>query len=320
MARGNNRAPIVKDDYDRDWFVETLGEAILRAQWKLHSFVLMSNHYHLLLETPKANLVDGMRWLQGTWTARFNARNRHVGHLFQGRYKAIPVEAANGYFLSLANYIHLNPARAGLVDLEKGNLASYRWSSFPAFLSRGKPDWLCRTGVLEELGCADDSRGRLAYRRHAARLLLEMARSDKPWEVDAQWKRIRRGWHYGSESFASALLDKLDGVMKRSKAASSYGGEEVGLSRERAARKKLDAWLARLRLRPTDLRTLPKASKEKIAMAFLLKTTTTMNNRWIADHLKSGHPANLPRLVRQARNATNKSPLGKLISMLQCES
>lgn len=80
VAHGNNRAPIVKHDSDRDWFVETLGEAIQRAQCQLHAFVLMRNHCHLLLETPKANLVDGMRWLQGTCTARFNASHLESGH------------------------------------------------------------------------------------------------------------------------------------------------------------------------------------------------------------------------------------------------
>ena len=108
----------------------------------------MGNHYHLLLETPHANLVDGMRWLQGTYTRRFNIRHREWGHLFQGRYKALLVDTAGEYFLTVSNYIHLNPARAKCFDLERGKLSDYPWSSFRLYLD---PEWLAVDRTLEKV-------------------------------------------------------------------------------------------------------------------------------------------------------------------------
>ncbi|MFC7337727.1 transposase [Haloferula chungangensis] len=119
MARGNRREDIVLDDEDRRRFVKTLAELVDRSGWRLYAWVLMDNHYHLLVRTPEANLVDGMRWFQNTWTRRFNARHRLWGHLFGGRYKAIPA-AGDGYFSRLVHYIHLNPVRAGLVKKKDG--------------------------------------------------------------------------------------------------------------------------------------------------------------------------------------------------------
>ena len=95
MARGNQGQVIFRDDGDRRRFLETLGEACEKTGWRIHAYVLMGNHYHLLVETPEGNLVTGMKWLQGTYTQRFNGRHEVFGHLFQGRYKAILVEADN---------------------------------------------------------------------------------------------------------------------------------------------------------------------------------------------------------------------------------
>src|SRR5437867_3460666 len=91
MARGNHGQQIFRGDADRRSLLETLGEACQKTGWRVHAYVLMSNHYHLLLETPEANLVSGMKWLQGTYTQRYNSRHKVRGHLFQGRYKAVVV-------------------------------------------------------------------------------------------------------------------------------------------------------------------------------------------------------------------------------------
>ena len=127
MARGDRREPIVQDDEDRSTFVRTLGEASERAGFRVHAYVLMSNHYHLLLETKEANLSQGMGWLQNAFTRRINTRHKLWGHVFGGRYKAILVEPGN-CFWALLDYIHLNPVRAGLLQ-EGDGLESYRWSS-----------------------------------------------------------------------------------------------------------------------------------------------------------------------------------------------
>jgi REP element-mobilizing transposase RayT len=115
----------------------TLGEVCERCGLIVHSYVLLSNHYHLLMATPAGDLVAGMRWFQGTYTARFNARHRLAGHLFAGRYKAILVEREEpAYGRVVSDYIHLNPARAGIVNAENPRLRAYRWSSFPGSVGK----------------------------------------------------------------------------------------------------------------------------------------------------------------------------------------
>src|SRR6516165_6697004 len=114
MARGNQGRPVFRDDTDRQLWLETLGQACGKTGWRVHAYVLMGNHYHLLLETPEANLEAGMKWLQGTYTQRYNGRHKLFGHLFQGRYKAVLVDPQEkeGYFQVVSTYIHLTPARA----------------------------------------------------------------------------------------------------------------------------------------------------------------------------------------------------------------
>ncbi len=131
MCCGDRREAIFQDDQDRERFLTTLGETVQRTGWRVHAYVLMSNHYHLLVETPFPNLVRGMTWFQTTCTVRYNARHRVNGHLFAGRYKALLVDPeSEGYFVTLLNYIHLNPVRAGLVPVGEGaRVQDYPWNS-----------------------------------------------------------------------------------------------------------------------------------------------------------------------------------------------
>ena len=126
-ARGNARGAIFLDDEDRQGFLSVLGSVIDRFGWICHAYCLMGNHYHLMVETPSANLSKGARQLNGVYTQRFNRRHRRVGHLLQGRYKAILVER-DSYLLELCRYIVLNPVRAGTVR----RAGDYRWSSYRA--------------------------------------------------------------------------------------------------------------------------------------------------------------------------------------------
>jgi REP element-mobilizing transposase RayT len=116
MNRGDRREEIFKDDKDRERFLETLGEVCVKTGWQVHAFCLMGNHFHLVVETPQGNLVAGMKWFLGTYTSRFNRRHKLFGHLFSGRYKALIVDGSgHGYLKTVCDYVHLNPARAGLV-------------------------------------------------------------------------------------------------------------------------------------------------------------------------------------------------------------
>ena len=137
MARGNHGQGIFQDDRDRQCFLETLGEACEKTGWRIHAYVLMSNHYHLLVETPEGNLVEGMKWVQGAYTQRYNSRHKLFGHLFQGRYKAVIVDGQDeDYFPVVSTYIHLNPVRTGLIRIGEERLKRYRWSSYPWYLNR----------------------------------------------------------------------------------------------------------------------------------------------------------------------------------------
>jgi REP element-mobilizing transposase RayT len=113
MNRGDRREEIFRDDQDRRRFLETLAEACGKTGWQVHAYCLMPNHFHLVVETPEANLVAGMKWFLGTYTSRFNRRHKLFGHLFSGRYKALVVDNTSpGYLKRVCDYVHLNPAPA----------------------------------------------------------------------------------------------------------------------------------------------------------------------------------------------------------------
>ncbi len=157
-ARGDRQEPIYEDEEDRARFLGILGEVVARWGWRCYAYCLMDNHYHLVVETPEGNLSKGMRQLNGVYTQTYNRRHRQVGHLFQGRYKAILVDA-EAYLLELARYVVLNPVRAGVVS-EAGE---WVWSSFNATVRRaGTPGWLAVDGLLGHFA----EKGSLARRRY----------------------------------------------------------------------------------------------------------------------------------------------------------
>ena len=171
-GRGNARQKIFFNDADREMFVETLARVIERYGWIWHAYCLMANHYHLLVETPKANLSLGMRQLNGIYTQSFNRRHKRVGHLFQGRFKAILVEK-DAYLLELCRYIVLNPVRVkGDIKMDGWKWSSYRatagLASAPSFLSI---DW-----VLGQFG----KNRRAAQKRY--REFVREGIGSRPWD------------------------------------------------------------------------------------------------------------------------------------------
>jgi REP element-mobilizing transposase RayT len=127
IARGNERGPIVRDDHDRQAFLSIFARAVARYEWLCHTYCLMDNHYHLLLEVPLGNLPIGMRHVNGVYAQRYNRRYERSGHLFQARYRSILVEK-DAHLLSVSRYIVLNPVRAGIVQRPE----DYPWSSYRA--------------------------------------------------------------------------------------------------------------------------------------------------------------------------------------------
>ena len=204
MNRGDRREPIFREDADRALFLETLGQACRKTDWQVHAWCLMRNHFHLVIETPKANLVAGMKWFLGTYTGRFNRKHKMLGHLFSGRYKALIVDGSgHGYLRTVCHYVHLNPVRAKLLRKEQ-KLRAYRWSSYGEYLKRPsqRVGWLCVGRLLGEMGIPKDSA--------AGRKELERRMELRRWEDQPeQWNRVRRGWYLGDEAFRKELLAQM---------------------------------------------------------------------------------------------------------------
>ena len=297
MCRGNRQEAIFRDEKDHERFLDTLGEVSRRNGWLIHAFVLMGNHYHLLLETPEPNLVDGMRWFQSTYTQRFNARHRVWGHLFQGRYKALPVDQGE-YFRTVADYIHLNPARAHAFDLERGNLNDFKWSSFSGYTRPARrPEFLTVERVLNAHGFTDDPSGRSRYRNYMKRRVLDISHCSDPKAADEQWRKIRRGWAFGSDEFRLKIQAAVDSVVS-GKRRDSFMGEEIRRHDEQEAEALFQHGLICCELQEEDLSTLKKGDDRKKVVAWYIRKNTSVRVDWITRRLKMGVTSNFSCYVR----------------------
>lgn len=151
MSRGNDGRHIFMNDSDRRMFLNTISDMCERFEINVFAYVLMLNHYHLLVRTNQANLTKAMHWFGTTYTSRFNNKNQKIGHLFQGRYKSILIQN-DTYVMQLSCYIHRNPLQAGIVD----RLAEYKWSSYRAYAyDKDAPDWLSTELILSRFKGSD---------------------------------------------------------------------------------------------------------------------------------------------------------------------
>src|SRR5688572_11501069 len=278
MNRGDRGEDIFHGDEDRQLFLKTLGEACDKAGWQVHAYCLMRNHFHLVVETPRGNLVAGIKWFLSTYTARFNRRHKYFGHLFSGRYKSRIVDGSgSGYLRTGCDYVHLNPARAKLLK-QAHRLGDYPWSSYPAYLKprSERPKWLRIDRVLGEAGIPKDSpAGRREFGKR-----MELRR----WEGEPEmWKEIRRGWALGSEEFRQGLLDAM-----KERGSEYTAGDEIKETEEHKARRIIKEELARLKWTVRDLRTTLKGDRRKIRIAKRLRAETTMTLKWIAEQLHMG--------------------------------
>lgn len=193
-SRGNERKPIYFGDADFEMFLSILGNVCERYNWVVHAYCLMTNHYHLLLETPEANLSKGMRQLNGTFTQAINRKHLRVGHLFQGRYKAILVEK-DSYLLELSRYVVLNPLRANMVQ----SLDCWPWSSWHAAIGKAmSPDWLYTDALLAKFA-KQRSEAREKYAKFVAQ--------GKGVSV---WDKLSNQIFLGKEDFVRSHLAMLD--------------------------------------------------------------------------------------------------------------
>lgn len=194
-SRGNARQDIFLDDEDRLIFLVVLEDVVIRYHWICHAYCLMPNHYHLLVETPDANLSRGMRQLNGVYTQAFNRRHNRVGHVLQGRYKAILVEKES-HLLELARYIVLNPVRMKLVRHPR----EWRWSSYRATAGEEEPPNFLTTDWILSQFHQDRGRAVKEYRKFVKRR----------YEIDV-WAKLRGGVILGTQRFVEELKPLLEG-------------------------------------------------------------------------------------------------------------
>lgn len=194
-SRGNAQANIYLSDDDREKFLDILADTVEKYNWHCHAFCLMDNHYHLVIETPDPNLSLGMRQLNGVYTQTFNRAHQRVGHVFQGRYKAIIVEK-DSHLLELCRYVALNPVRAGMVSKP----AEWKWSSYKSTAYAGKhPDYLSTDWILGQFAI-----GRSAARQQYRKFVSEgLKREERPWE------KIVGQVFLGSETFVAHMQELL---------------------------------------------------------------------------------------------------------------
>lgn len=189
-SRGNACAPIYLDDDDKQGFLDLLANCIEKFNWICHAYCLMDNHYHLLIETPDANLQVGMRQLNGVYTQQFNRRHTRVGHVFQGRYKAILVDK-DSYLLELCRYIVLNPVRAHMAKLPE----LYHWSSYAQTASARRKTSFVNTDWLLSQFSSKKSTARKRYQQFVLRGIGQ----------DSPWSELKGQVLLGSEEFVATL-------------------------------------------------------------------------------------------------------------------
>jgi putative transposase len=267
-SRGNEKRRIFSEDGDREGFLNLLRYVNKRYHWICHAYCLMDNHYHLLIETPEGNLSIGMRQLNGVYTQLFNRRHKRVGHLFQGRFKAILIQK-DTYFLEACRYVVLNPVRAGKV----GNPEQWKWSSYLATAGKIKPppclttDWILRQFGMSRKKAEKQYRGFVGGGTKERSL----------------WEEVKAQSILGSEDFVEGLIDYVKG---------REAIPEIPKAQRFLSRPSLEQLFIGRVLRDMDKRN------EKIEEAVEKYGYT---QREVADHLRM-HFTSISRVMRERKN------------------
>lgn len=320
MARGDGGRRVFESAEDSKIFLALLGRVCARCGWRVHAWVLMGNHYHLLVETPEANLVAGMKWLMSVFSQGWNLRRKRRGHVFQGRYKAVLINGEDGdgnYLRVVADYIHLNPVRAGIVGGGSGRgLLDYEWSSLGVYARGRGPEWLETARVLQAFELAQNTRGRRAYLRH----LVERAKDAKCRQSTESEAALRRGWYLGDKGFLERLLGLARKAVKRVR-PESLGGSGVRDHHQSEAQRLVERALEAVGLPEgiAELGRLKCGDPRKALVARLLREHTTTGNAWLAQRLALGHASGVSRIARRVlADPKLTKKYEQLSKLLQC--
>jgi putative transposase len=266
-SRGNEGRKVYFSKSDYDKFADYLKRGKEKYRYLLHGYVLMTNHYHLLIETPLPNLNRVMHYLNSSYTNYINLKRNHRGHLFQGRYQAILVDRES-YLLELSRYLHLNPVRAKIVERPE----DYPYSSYRAYMGRGKDDIVDRGMILGMM--AKDS-------RKAIRLYRDFVSGAIGIKMESPLSRVFGGIILGKEEFIKETLEKLGEEDLRQK---------KGISRAREFKQRyepgeiMDRVAADLNISPEEV--YEKRSREiRGIIIYLMKRYTGFTNGEIGHYV-----------------------------------
>lgn len=194
-SRGDRKEDIYLNDTDRQQWLILFGKVCQRFNWRCHAYCLMGNHYHVVIEAVDGNLSKGMRYLNGVYTQNFNRTYDRVGHVFQGRYKAILVER-DSYLLELSRYVVLNPVRAKMAKKPE----NWVWSSYLAMINQAVvPQWLERDWILSQFS---------VQRKRAIKKYQEFVTHGIG--TTGLWEELSGQIFLGSEKFIGDMKERLD--------------------------------------------------------------------------------------------------------------
>ena len=304
INRGNFRKDLFSTYKTAEAFSNTLFETCDRFGWWLHAYVIMDNHFHLCLETPEGNLIDGMHWLQSSFANRFSAFSGERGHVFQGRYKSLIIEGDFG-LLNVVDYIHLNPVRSGSVSVHQ--LRRYKHSSFSRFHSGNRHPRLRCDDFLSQAGGLKP--GPAGMRNYHNRLKLIMAQ--RPDERERLFENLTTGWYIGTS----------EGKLRLSEMVKNGEVEATHDARTQIANQDFEdlmlQGLSALGKTVKEIQRDAKSAQWKIALAAWIKERTSAKNRLISERLNMGHPATMSNhLTTYRRGPRKQCPHSKQLSQI----
>jgi len=269
--------------------------------WEVYAWALMDNDYHLVLCTPRADLVRGMTWFQNTVTKRLNGRHKQNGHLFAGRYKALMMEKGE-VFANTINFVHQAPVRAKKFSVKSDKARTYAWTSLRDYLlpQKERAEFSTLKKAYELLAYKDSKKGK-------EELWNDFQKSNSVAKYKSD---LRGGLVLGSEKFLNQTLQRLK--MTKDEIANGFSKEELNKHREKAANKIIKGLLKKYGLSEKDLEDLPKNDWRKVEIVLAIRGETTVNAGWLGARLTMGTGGHISNSIRRYRELGNEAKTGKL--------